>query len=150
MLQLHRLRAVASACLEDYEAALGGCGRWVLEGKSLVGFCATQSLTPHQHTVACLHTHTGTTDDAEAVIELAPSNPDGYYHKGFALMQLSDYAGAVSKRGEGASTQCQQNLRTICEVAASYSQTEWILATNWFRPRHACSCAVLIGICQAD
>jgi hypothetical protein len=35
-------------------------------------------------------------DDAETVIELMPSSPDGYYHKGFALFQLHDYAGAVS------------------------------------------------------
>jgi hypothetical protein len=35
-------------------------------------------------------------DDADTVIELMPSSPDGYYHKGFALFQLHDYAGAVN------------------------------------------------------
>lgn len=36
------------------------------------------------------------TDDAEMVIELMPSSPDGYYHKGFALFQLQDYTAAMS------------------------------------------------------
>jgi hypothetical protein len=31
------------------------------------------------------------------VIELQPSSPDGFYHKGFALFQLHDYAAAVSR-----------------------------------------------------
>jgi len=30
------------------------------------------------------------------VIELMPSSPDGYYHKGFALFQLQDYTAAMS------------------------------------------------------
>jgi hypothetical protein len=30
------------------------------------------------------------------VIELMPTSPDGYYHKGFALFQLQDYQAAVS------------------------------------------------------
>jgi hypothetical protein len=37
------------------------------------------------------------------VIELMPTSPDGYYHKGFALFQLQDYQAAVSEIyvGEG-------------------------------------------------
>jgi hypothetical protein len=37
-------------------------------------------------------------EDAEVVIELMPSMSCGYYHKGFALHQLHDYAGAVSRQ----------------------------------------------------
>jgi hypothetical protein len=36
-------------------------------------------------------------DDAEVVIKLMPSCPDGFYHKGFALFQLHDYGAAVSE-----------------------------------------------------
>lgn len=37
--------------------------------------------------------------DADRVIEFAPHVMDGYYHKGFALFHLKDYAGAVSHAG---------------------------------------------------
>lgn len=38
--------------------------------------------------------------DAERVVELAPHLMDGYYHKGFALYHLKQYAAAVRK-GQG-------------------------------------------------
>jgi hypothetical protein len=43
------------------------------------------------------------------VIELMPSMSCGYYHKGFALHQLHDYAGAVSR---------QKNLVCLLQPAA--------------------------------
>jgi len=61
-LQLFRLRSVALACLQDYQASL---------------------------------------DDAEMVIKLQSCSTDGYYHKGFALYHMKEYAEAARAFQEG-------------------------------------------------
>lgn len=46
--------------------------------------------------LSCLQQYERAAADADRVMELAPHIMDGYYHKGFALFHLKDYAGAVS------------------------------------------------------
>jgi len=86
--KLHRLRAVASACLEEYEAAL---------------------------------------DDAEMVIELMPSSPDGYYHKGFALFQLQDYTAAAHAFHEGLALNPADKImqRGFWDAVSLMGQSAW-------------------------
>uniref|UniRef100_A0A7S0UPD3 Uncharacterized protein n=1 Tax=Polytomella parva TaxID=51329 RepID=A0A7S0UPD3_9CHLO len=45
--------------------------------------------------LSCLQQYERAAIDADRVIELAPSVMDGYYHKGFALFYMQDYAGAA-------------------------------------------------------
>lgn len=52
-------------------------------------------------TLACLQEYSRSALDAERVIELAPHIMDGYYHKGFALFHLKDYAGSAHAFQEG-------------------------------------------------
>lgn len=50
---------------------------------------------------ACLDEFEQSVRDADHVIDLAPSCADGYYHKGCALYNLRDYAGAAHAFEEG-------------------------------------------------
>ncbi|KAF6257351.1 hypothetical protein COO60DRAFT_1701857 [Scenedesmus sp. NREL 46B-D3] len=50
---------------------------------------------------ACLGDYEAALEDAEVVIDLIPSMSSGYYHKGFALHQLHDYAGAAHAFQQG-------------------------------------------------
>mmetsp|Transcript_5040 Transcript_5040/g.10937 ORF Transcript_5040/g.10937 Transcript_5040/m.10937 type:complete len:162 (-) Transcript_5040:659-1144(-) len=50
---------------------------------------------------ACLGDYRGSAADAEKVIDLAPTIMDGYYHKGFALFNLKQYAEAAHAFQEG-------------------------------------------------
>ncbi|WIA23155.1 hypothetical protein OEZ86_010051 [Tetradesmus obliquus] len=50
---------------------------------------------------ACLGDYEAALEDAEVVVELMPSMSCGYYHKGFALHQLHDYAGAAHAFQQG-------------------------------------------------
>ncbi|PNH08038.1 Protein STIP1 [Tetrabaena socialis] len=51
--------------------------------------------------LTCLHEYDRAAADADRVMELAPHIMDGYYHKGFALFHLKDYAAAAHAFQEG-------------------------------------------------
>lgn len=94
--KLHRLRGVAAACMGDWNSALGA--------PSPALFCGPPANTPASQPLArglASHPCRPATYvclcavDAQAVTELAPSLVDGHYHKGCALQQLQDHAGAV-------------------------------------------------------
>lgn len=50
---------------------------------------------------ACLQDFEGSAADADRVIHLAPNIMDGYYHKGFALFNLKQYAEAAHAFQQG-------------------------------------------------
>lgn len=50
---------------------------------------------------ACLQDYELSAADAERVIQLAPNIMDGFYHKGFALFNLKQYAEAAHAFQEG-------------------------------------------------
>ncbi|PNW77964.1 hypothetical protein CHLRE_10g458700v5 [Chlamydomonas reinhardtii] len=51
--------------------------------------------------LSCLQQYERAAADADRVMELAPHIMDGYYHKGFALFHLKDYAGAAHAFQQG-------------------------------------------------
>ncbi|KAG2449422.1 hypothetical protein HYH02_005569 [Chlamydomonas schloesseri] len=51
--------------------------------------------------LSCLQQYERAAADADRVVELAPHIMDGYYHKGFALFHLKDYAGAAHAFQQG-------------------------------------------------
>uniref|UniRef100_A0A7R9YZ41 Uncharacterized protein n=1 Tax=Chlamydomonas euryale TaxID=1486919 RepID=A0A7R9YZ41_9CHLO len=52
-------------------------------------------------THACLGNYRGVAEDANKVIELAPTIMDGYYHKGYALFNLKEYSDAAKAFQQG-------------------------------------------------
>lgn len=72
-------------------------------GEAAELLCEALRLTPESYKLyrlrslahACLHEYDASLRDAEELIRLRPSSPDGYYHKGYALYHKDDFAGAA-------------------------------------------------------
>eukprot|EP00955_Chlamydomonas_euryale_P100033 365255-Chlamydomonas_euryale.AAC.12 len=115
--QLYRLRAITHACLGNYRGVAGT----LLAVAWLVSGCTPGSLscktsqsqsyverTQHGYAFVKRSKHFkiregsgGWKEDANKVIELAPTIMDGYYHKGYALFNLKEYSDAAKAFQQG-------------------------------------------------
>jgi len=77
--------------------------------EALMDLDAALELTPGSYKLhrlrsmvhACLENYEKSLEDAERVIALQSSSTDGYYHKGFALYKMRDFAAAAATFNQG-------------------------------------------------
>ncbi|KAL0051283.1 hypothetical protein WJX82_004842 [Trebouxia sp. C0006] len=90
--QASQLRAQAKQCLIKHE--FDEAEQLLSQGLQLTPG-SYKLLRLRSVAFACLQQYQRSLADAEELIKVVPGLTDGYYHKGFALYHLDDYAGAA-------------------------------------------------------
>ncbi|KAL3152406.1 Hsp90 cochaperone [Trebouxia sp. C0010 RCD-2024] len=90
--QANQLRAQAKQCLIKHE--FRQAEQLLSQGLQLTPG-AYKLLRLRSVAYACLQQYIPSLKDAEQLVTVVPGLTDGYYHKGFALYHLDDYAGAA-------------------------------------------------------